>query len=165
MVLVFVSFNSYGLNVGDSAPAFSLQGTDGKTYHLSDFKGKEALVLAWFPKAYTRGCTIECKSLSENGHLLKGYEATYFMLSVDPLEQNQGFAKEQGADFVLLSDPTKKVAESYQVLGSSGLAARHTFYIDKMGKIIAIDKNVRPASSAEDMAAMLEKLGVTRIGS
>lgn len=53
------------LKVGDQAPDFSLQGSDGKTYKLSDFKGKQAVVIAWFPKAYTSGCTIECKSLAE----------------------------------------------------------------------------------------------------
>ena len=53
------------LKPGDPAPAFRLQGTDGKTYSLADFKGKSAVVLAWFPKAFTSGCTIECKSLAE----------------------------------------------------------------------------------------------------
>ena len=53
------------LKAGDPAPDFSLQATDGKTYRLSDFKDKQAVVIAWFPKAYTRGCTIECKSLAE----------------------------------------------------------------------------------------------------
>jgi peroxiredoxin len=64
-----------------------------------------AVVLAWFPKARTRGCTIEC-------------DVTYFMASVDPLDDNKGFAEEQHADFPLLSDPTKKAAEAY------GVAAR-----------------------------------------
>src|SRR3990170_4793782 len=81
------------LKVGDMAPDFSLAATDGKTYKLSDFRGKKAVVVAWFPKASTRGCTIECKSLAENGHLLKNYEMAYFMASVDPLEDNINFAK------------------------------------------------------------------------
>ena len=59
------------LKVGDTPPDFSLQATDGKTYKLSDFKGKKAVALAWFPKAFTQGCTIECKSLAENGHLIE----------------------------------------------------------------------------------------------
>ena len=58
------------LKVGDPAPDFTLQATDGKTYKLSDFKGKQAVVLAWFPKAFTQGCTIECKSLAEHGDLI-----------------------------------------------------------------------------------------------
>ena len=51
------------LKVGDKAPDFKLQGSDGKTYSLADFKGKQAVVLNWFPKAFTGGCTIQCKSL------------------------------------------------------------------------------------------------------
>ena len=123
------------MKVGDAAPDFSLQATDGKTYKLSDFKGKQAVVVAWFPKAFTQGCTIECKSLAENGHLIKGYQVTYFMASVDPLEENTKFGAEHKADFPLLSDPTKKTAEAYGVLNQRGMANRWTFYIGKDGKI------------------------------
>ena len=61
------------LKVGDPAPDFKLPATDGKTYKLSDFKGKQAVVVAWFPKAFTQGCTIECKSLAEHGDMIKKY--------------------------------------------------------------------------------------------
>ena len=148
------------LYVGDVAPDFTLQGSDGKTYTLSEFRGKEAVVLAWFPKAYTSGCTIECKSLAENGHLLRQYQVSYFMVSVDPLEENRGFAEQQKADFPLLSDPTKETARAYGVLSGGGYAARHTFYVGVDGRILAIDRSVRPATSAEDMAATLGELGV-----
>ena len=147
------------LKVGDQAPDFSLQASDGKTYKLSDFKGKKAVVLAWFPKAYTSGCTIECKSLAEHGDMIKKYNVIYFMASVDPLEQNKGFAEQQHADFPLLSDPTKQTAQAYSVLNDpNGVARRWTFYIGKDGKIQAIDKAVKPATSAEDMAAKLGEL-------
>lgn len=53
------------LAVGDIAPDFTLQASDGKSYTLSDYRGKQAVVIAWFPKAYTKGCTIECKSLAD----------------------------------------------------------------------------------------------------
>src|SRR5258707_5220201 len=75
------------LKVGDQAPNFKLQATDGKTYQLSDFKGKKPVVVAWFPAAFTRGCTIECKSLAENGDKIKMYDVSYFMASVHPIEQ------------------------------------------------------------------------------
>ncbi|MDP4652155.1 MAG: redoxin domain-containing protein, partial [Haliea sp.] len=67
------------LNVGAAAPDFSLMGSDGKLYSLADFKGKQAVVLAWYPRAFTSGCTVECKSLAENGHLIREYDVTYFM--------------------------------------------------------------------------------------
>ena len=160
---LLLSFSSLvtALEVGDKAPDFSLEGTDGKTYSLSQFKGKEAVIIAWFPKAFTRGCTIECKSLADNGHLLKKFNATYFMASVDPIEQNKGFAAEHNADFPMLSDPTKDIAKAYGVLRDDrGVAARHTFYIDKEGIIVAIDREVKPETSAEDMAQMLADLNV-----
>jgi len=152
------------LKVGDPAPDFKLQATDGKTYSLSDFKGKQAVVVAWFPKAFTRGCTIECKSLAEHGDMIKKYDVTYFMASVDPLEGDQGnkaFAAEHKADFPLLSDPTKETAKAYGVLNEErGFANRWTFYIGKDGKIQAIDKDVatRLETSAQDMAAKLGEL-------
>ena len=162
------------LKVGDTAPDFSLQASDGKTYKLSDFKGKKAVVVAWFPKALTAGCTIECKSLAEHGDMIKKYNVEYFMASVDPLEKNVEFAKAKSvdlggtrgvvekkeADFPILSDPTKATATAYGVLGQSGLANRWTFYIGKDGKVLAIEKTIKPATSAEDMAAKLGELQV-----
>lgn len=148
------------LEVGDSAPDFNLDGSDGNTYRLSDFKDRQAVVIAWFPKAYTSGCTIECKSLAQNGHLIRKFDVTYFMASVDPLADNIGFAKEQEADFPLLSDPTKEAARAYGVLSPMGFASRHTIYIGKDGRVLAIDKQVRPATSAEDIAAKLGALAI-----
>ena len=153
-----------GLKVGDPAPDFELAGTDGKTHRLSDYRGKEAVVLAWYPKAYTKGCTIECKSLAENGHLLRGFEVAYFMASVDELDDNKGFAAQQKADFPLLSDPTKATARAYGVLHPMGYAKRHTFYIGADGRILAIDETVVPETSAQDMARRLAALGVPARG-
>jgi peroxiredoxin Q/BCP len=166
------------LKVGDTAPDFSQQASDGKTYKLSDFRGKRAVVVAWFPKAFTTGCTIECKSLAENGDKIRTYDVAYFMASVDNLEDQTKFAKatsvtlqgrggapaqvveKKEADFPMLADPTKETATKYGVLMPAGLANRWTFYIDKQGKISYIEKQVRPATSAEDMIAKLGELKV-----
>jgi peroxiredoxin Q/BCP len=164
------------VKVGDMAPDFTLQGTDGKTHRLSEYRGKQAVVVAWFPRAFTRGCTIECKSLAENGDRIKKFDVTYFMASVDALEDNIKFAKatsvtlgegadaqvveKQEADFPMLSDPTKQVATAYGVLNPRGTANRWTFYIDKTGRVAAIDKAVRPETSAEDMIAKLGEIKV-----
>jgi thioredoxin-dependent peroxiredoxin len=151
------------LSVGDTAPDFTLQASDGKTYKLSQFKGKQPVVVAWFPAAFTRGCTIECKSLAENSDKIRQFNVSYFMASVDPLEGEKGnkaFAEAQKADFPLLSDPNKQVATAYGVLNEKGVANRWTFYIDKNGTITAIDKAVQPATSAEDMLAKLKDLRV-----
>src|SRR5688572_4832822 len=168
------------LKVGDMAPDFSLQASDGKTYKLADYRGKRAVVVAWFPKAFTGGCTIECKSLADNGATIKMYDVAYFMASVDTVEDNTKFAKatsvtlqgrgggpstvveKKEADFPMLADPTKEVAAKYGVLmpNPPGFANRWTFYIDKEGKISYIEKKVQPATSAEDMIAKLGELKV-----
>lgn len=148
--------------VGDMAPGFEMQGSDGNTYKLSDYRDKQAVVIAWFPRAYTSGCTVECKSLAEKGHLIREYDVSYFMASVDPLEDNIGFAEETGADFPLLSDPEKTAAKDFGVLHTMGFAKRYTYYIGKDGRILKIDTNVNPKTSAEDMAATLGQLGVAR---
>src|SRR5215210_9070449 len=78
------------VKVGDTAPDFTLQGTDGKSHKLSEYRGKKAVVLAWFPKAFTSGCTIECKSLAASGDKIRKYDVAYFMASVDPVEGEKG---------------------------------------------------------------------------
>ena len=166
------------LKVGDMAPDFTLPGTDGKTHRLSDYRGKTAVVIAWFPRAFTSGCTIECKSLAENGDQIQKYEVTYFMASTDSIEDNTRFAKattvtlqgrggtttvveKKEADFPMLSDPAMTTARAYGVVsGERQTASRWTFYIDKAGRVAAIDTAVRPATSAEDMLAKLAELEV-----
>ena len=79
------------------------------------------------------------------------------LVSTDELKDNKAFAEKYNADFPLLSDPEGTVADAYDV-SFMGYAKRHTFYIDKTGKIVMIDKNVRPKTSAEDMAKYMAKL-------
>ncbi|WP_240914039.1 peroxiredoxin [Microbulbifer sp. SH-1] len=163
MLLLVAVVPAMAVEVGEPAPEFSLQASDGKTYTLSDFKGKQAVAIAWYPKAFTKGCTIECKSLAENGHLIREYDVAYFMASTDEVEENKKFAAEQKADFPLLSDPTGAVAETYGVkMPVLNMAKRVTFYIGKDGKILKIDENIKPATSAEDMARTLGELGVAK---
>ncbi|GAA0818580.1 peroxiredoxin [Colwellia asteriadis] len=158
---ISLTLSANELKVGDKAPNFKLQATNGDFYQLSDYQGKQAVVLAWYPMANTRGCTIECKSLTEKGHLIRKYDVSYFMASVDPLDDNRDFAEKTGADFPMLSDPTKAAAKAYDVLNFAGVASRVTFYIDKAGMIIKIDEDISPRTAAEDMAENLKILGVS----
>jgi peroxiredoxin Q/BCP len=162
LFLISVSLNAVAvdLKVGDQAPNFKLQATNGDFYQLSDYKNKQAVVLAWYPMANTRGCTIECKSLVEKGHLIRAFNASYFMASVDPLDTNRDFAKKTGADFPMLSDPTKNTAKAYDVLNTFKVANRVTFYISKAGKVVKIDKNINPLTAAEDIAINLKQLKI-----
>ena len=151
-----------GLKVGDKAPDFSMKGSDGKTYKLSELKGK-AVVVAWYPKAFTGGCTIECKNFQEKGEMLKKLGVAYFTASVDSAEQNEKFAKSLSCEYPILSDPDKSVATAYGVLNAQrGMAQRWTFYIDKDGIVREIDKKVNTKTAAQDVAAKVEKLGLTK---
>ena len=157
--LLAVAAGAQELKVGDPAPDFSLEGSDGKTYSLSDYRGKQAVVVAWFPRAFTSGCTVECKSLAQNSDRIRRFDVSYFMASTDPVDKNAAFAAENDADFPLLSDPEGEAAKAYGVF-TMGFAKRHTFYIAKDGTIAHIDRAVKPSSSAEDMIANLTELGV-----
>jgi peroxiredoxin Q/BCP len=149
------------LKVGDRAPAFSLQGTDGKTYTLEQFKGKSAVVIAWFPKADTPGCTKECKSLRANSKELHDLNVAYFTASVDTPEDNKKFAEKLDLDYPVLSDPSKTTANDYGVINPArGFANRWTFYIDKDGIIRAIDKQVKVDNAGADVAAKLKQLNL-----
>ncbi|MBA6305405.1 redoxin domain-containing protein [Colwellia sp. MB02u-14] len=164
LLAIFTSFSllASDLKVGEQAPNFKLQATNGDYYQLSDYKGKQAVVLAWYPMANTRGCTIECKSLVEKGHLIREYNASYFMASVDPLDDNRDFAKKTGADFPMLSDPSKEAAKAFDVLNIMRVASRVTFYISKDGQILKIDEDISPKTAAEDIASNLEMLKIAK---
>jgi len=151
------------LKVGDPAPAFKLPGSDGKTYSLDQFKGKSVVVLAWFPKAFTGGCTKECKAMREQGKLIREYQAAYFTASTDQPGLNKKFAESLDLDYPILSDPDKSVAKEYGVVhGSREVPERWTFYIGKDGLIKAIDKGVQQhtETAGKDVAAKLKELGV-----
>jgi peroxiredoxin Q/BCP len=149
------------LKVGDKAPDFKLPGSDGKTHSLKEFAGKKAVVIAWYPKAFTGGCTAECKSMKEDGEAIRKFDVAYFTASVDKPEENKKFAESLGLDYPILSDPTKKVAEAYGVVDEKRpVAQRWTFYIGEDGKILHIDKKVTTKSHGKDIAAKLKELGV-----
>ncbi|MGZ8939116.1 MAG: peroxiredoxin family protein [Limisphaerales bacterium] len=148
------------LKVGDNAPNFELKGSDGKTYKLSDFKGKQAVVIAWYPKAFTGGCTKECKALAEQGGEIRKYDVAYFTASVDEPEKNKEFAESLKLDYPILSDPSKETAKAYGVLNDRGMANRWTYYIDKNGKIAAVDQKVNTDNHGKDIAAKLKELNV-----
>jgi peroxiredoxin Q/BCP len=150
------------LKPGDPAPNFSMQGTDGKTHTLAHYKGKQAVVIAWFPKAFTGGCTKECQSMRTSGAALRKYNVAYFTASCDTPEENKKFAESLQLDYPILSDPSHDNATAFGVLGPKGNAQRWTFYIDKDGKIAEIDKKVKTESHGQDVAGKLQELGIAQ---
>lgn len=150
------------LKVGDDAPAFSMVGSDGKTYSLADFKGKQAVVIAWFPKAFTGGCTKECKSMKEYGEALRKYDVAYFTASADTQEYNAAFAESLDLDYPILCDPSKENAVAFGVSDGKKNPTRWTYYIGANGKILYIDKSVKTETHGSDIAAKLDELGVPK---
>jgi peroxiredoxin Q/BCP len=149
--------------VGDKAPDFKLLGSDGKEYSLSQFAGKQPVVIAWFPKAFTRGCTAECKNMKERGEAIRQFDVAYFTASVDTPEDNKKFAESLGLDFPILSDPSKKTAEAYGVVHPGRpVPERWTFYIGADGKVLAVDQKVNAPQHGDDIAKKLAELGVKK---
>jgi len=160
-----LSCNGQGadLKVGDKAPDFELKGSDGESYKLSDFLGKKTVVLAWFPKAFTPGCTNQCKSFRSDGPDIREFDVAYFTASCDTPEENAKFAKSLNLDYPILCDPERKAATAYGVVGNiSGWARRWTFIIGEDGNILHIDKNVSTGSHGADIAKKLKELGVEK---
>lgn len=151
------------LEVGDKAPDFTLQASDGDTYSLSDFAGKKPVVLAFFPSAFTGGCTIQCKALRDSGREIKSFDVAYFMASVNPIEQNTAFAEEYDLDFPILSNPEKDMIEAYGALGQRGFANRWTYYIDADGIVVKIDKETNPETAGKDLTRSMAELGFPKV--
>jgi len=149
------------LRAGDPAPDFALPASDGREYRLSDYLGRKHVVIAWFPKAFTGGCTIECRSLAAHRSTLGHPHVQFFAASVDSPATNADFASALDLEYPILSDASRRVASAYGVLGKSGFASRWTFYIGPDGRILDIDKHVRTASHGHDVAARLAALGIS----
>ena len=143
---------------GEPAPDFELPGSDGQLHRLSDSRGREAVVIAWFPKAFTGGCTAECESIAGSVEAFGRFPVKVFGASVDRVETNRRFAASFGAGFPILSDVDGRVARAYGVLGASGFPSRWTFYIGVDGAILDVDRRVQAAAHGGAIAARLAEL-------
>ena len=125
------------LKVGDIAPDFTLPATSGKPVKLSDFRGKQNVILAFFPAAFTGGCTKEMQAYQLDESKFKNLEAAVFGVSTDNTPSQKEFAKQLNLSFPILSDfATREVSKTYGVLNADkGYDNRVTFVIDKEGKI------------------------------
>ena len=149
------------LHVGDAAPDFTLTGSDGRVYKLSDYRGRQTIVLAWFPRAFTPGCTAECRSLDAAHEALRELNVRHFTVSVDSQETNAEFAHSLNLPYPILSDHTQQTARAYGVLSASGFPSRWTFYIGVDGRILDIDRQVHASTHGRDVAARLRELGIS----
>lgn len=97
--------------VGDVAPDFSVAASDGTTVHLKDYVGKGTIILYFYPKDDTKGCTIEACGIRDNFDEFKGLNAMVFGVSFDPVASHKNFIAKYNLLFVLLADTDKSVAK------------------------------------------------------
>jgi len=147
-----------GLEVGQKAPAFSAPATGSTTVSLSDYAGNW-LVLYFYPKADTPGCTKQSCSLRDGAEDLSGLNAEVLGVSVDTVDAQDRFKAKYELPFELLADAGKDVAKAYGVLGYGGrMAKRVTFIIDPTGTIVQIIKRVSVGTHADQVQQVLGEL-------
>lgn len=137
------------LKVGDIAPDFILQGDDGSNYQLKDFRGKN-VVLYFYPKDLTPGCTVEACDFNDNLKSLSHLNTVVLGVSKDPLTTHARFKSKYGLGFMLLSDPEMAVHKTYGAYGEKKMygktslgVLRTTYLIDSHGKIVKVWSKVR----------------------
>jgi len=145
------------LKVGDVAPDFKLMGDDGKVVQLSSLKGK-TVVLYFYPKDQTPGCTKEACGMRDNLGAIQAENTLVFGISVDKVSSHQNFKEKQKLNFTLLSDSTKVVSKQYSGLNIFGMSNRVTYIIDKNGVIQKIYPKVDVGQHAEDVLAFIRTL-------
>ena len=123
-----------GPGVGDRAPAFSLPGTGGRTYSLSDFRG-QPVVLAFYPGDNTPVCTAQLRSYSVDAPRFDGVGAVVLGISPQDVESHEAFAARNELTMPLLADVDKAVGRAYGVLGPVGFYRRSVFVVDGEGII------------------------------
>jgi peroxiredoxin Q/BCP len=143
------------LNVGDKAPDFRARTTDGSEVSLANFKDKN-IVLYFYPKDDTPGCTIEAKEFTQEAARFADAGAVVVGVSFDDAACHQKFIKKYGLKIILLADTDTNVARTYHSNGD-GYAKRNTFLIDKKGYIKKIFKNVKPQGHAQEVLAALKE--------
>lgn len=146
---------------GEKAPDFSLKAQDGRMVSLHDFLGKSNVVLYFYPKDFTPGCTAEAKTFSENYDEVLKMGAEVMGVSSDAQETHGRFAESCRVKFPLLSDEGGRVRQAYGVKSTLGIiAGRVTFVIDKSGTVRHVfSSQMNPTRHVTDAIEALKALG------
>lgn len=152
------------LEAGDKAPAFDLLGDDDKKHSLKEYAGKW-VVLYFYPKDMTPGCTTQACEFSDNHAIFKKNGAVVIGVSADPIEKHVQFKEKYNLPFLLLSDPSHVVHQKYGAYGEKNLYGkksvgpiRTTFLIDPAGKIAKVWPKVRVKDHVAKVVAELSNL-------
>ncbi|MBN2555708.1 MAG: thioredoxin-dependent thiol peroxidase [Anaerolineales bacterium] len=149
------------LKVGDIAPAFELLNEEKQTIRLSDFAGKK-VVLFFYPRANTTGCTTEACGFRDNYSAFEDQDVVILGMSPDEVKDQKKFQEEHSFPYHLLADSDHAVAERYGVWGLKKMYGREymgilrtTYVIDESGKITHVFENVKPLGHSEEVLAAL----------
>jgi mycoredoxin-dependent peroxiredoxin len=152
------------VQVGQEAPDFELKDQTGQPVRLSDYRGKKAVLLVFYPLSFTRTCEGEMCAIRDAIDVYRNDEVETLAISVDSPPTHQRWAHEQGFDFPLLSDfwPHGEVARAYGVLDEHlGIALRGTFLVDRDGMVVYTDRNPVPeARDQQTWRTALREVGV-----
>ncbi len=151
------------LKPGDDAPAFILPASDGKEVDLASYRGKSHVVLYFYPKDNTPGCTKEACSFRDSFAELKKAKAAVLGVSLDPLASHQKFIEKYTLPFLLLSDTDATVSKAYGVYKLKQMYGREfwgiersTFLIDPKGKITHLFRRVKVEPHVEEVLSALK---------
>ncbi len=148
------------LALNSKAPNFNLEGSDGKKHTLKEFQGKY-LVLYFYPRDDTPGCTIEAKGFSSKISDIHRLGAEVIGISNDDIESHNRFCSKHGLKLLLLSDPSSETIKEYDSYGSRGIfgigTLRNTFLIGKDGKIKEIFEKVNPKDHEDQIIMAIKK--------
>ena len=144
--------------IGNLAPAFSLQNQQGDKVSLKDFKAKKNVVIYFYPKASTPGCTVQACGIRDSAAAFKKLNTVVVGISPDPIKRLQNFIDKQELNFDLLSDEDHSIADKYGAWGPKKFMGkeydgilRSTFIVGKDGKLKAIMDKVKTKSHHDDV--------------
>jgi peroxiredoxin Q/BCP len=143
---------------GKPLPPFALPDQDGAIQRLADHLGKQPLVLTFYPKDMTGGCTREACSLRDNQDALRATGAVVYGVSVDTPASHKEFIAKDKLNYPLLADSDKGYTRWLGLLGGNGMANRVTIVVDKQGIVRKIDRAVKVDSHGQDLLAVLKQI-------
>ena len=153
--------------IGNLAPKFALQDHEGNAVSLADFKGKSAVVVYFYPKAMTPGCTVQAQGLRDTAKALKKLNTVVLWISPDPIKKLAKFVERDALNFQLLSDEDHAVADSYGAWGPKKFMGREfdgilrtTFIVGKDGKLKAVMDKFKTKDHHTALIVELETLAL-----
>jgi peroxiredoxin Q/BCP len=147
---------------GKVAPDFTMRAKDGSATKLSELRGKKDVVIYFYPKDFTPGCTMEATEFSRDYKTFKDAGIEIVGISPDDEESHQKFREKMGMPYPLVADTDKEISKKYGVYGLKSFMGREymgvnrsTFLVDKSGKVVRVFKKVKPAGHSKEVLEAL----------